>query len=182
MNNWTKRLTIAALSICVLRLTGVLPAVPAVRAQTPPALQPTPPAMSAAELRAFLARPLVARLATVRPNGAPQIFPMWFLYEDGVLYMSTRTQAAKLRHIRHNARVAVAIDVMEAPLRNKAVIIDGTAEILTTGVKEIVTKIYQKYMGTEAASSPAAQRNINTPRVILKITPKKIRTMDTTGH
>jgi PPOX class probable F420-dependent enzyme len=139
-----------------------------------------PAAMTPEEMKAFLARPLVARLATVRANHTPQIVPMWFLYENGVLYMSTRTNAAKLKHIRANPHVAVVIDVMEAPLKNKAVTIEGTAQLQTTGVKEIVTKIYQKYVGKEAAKGAAAQQRINEPRVILKITPKKLTSVDTT--
>jgi hypothetical protein len=47
-------------------------------------------------------------------------------------------------------------------------------------VKEMTTKIYQKYMGEEGAATPAAQQSINTPRVILKITPKKIQSLDST--
>jgi hypothetical protein len=53
-------------------------------------------------------------------------------------------------------------------------------EVQTTGVKEMTTKIYHKYMGTEGAATPAAQQSINAPRVILKITPKKIESLDTT--
>lgn len=139
-----------------------------------------PPPMTPKEMQAFLAQPLVAHLATVRANQTPQLIPMWFLYQDGVIYMSTRTTAAKLVHIRHNPHVAVEIDVMEAPLKNKVVDIDGTAQILTTGVKQMTTKIYHKYMGLKGSQSPLAQHNINTPRVILKITPKRIWTMDTT--
>ncbi len=145
-----------------------------------PAAHPPPPPMTAEEMRAFLARPLVAHLATVRANGSPQVVPMWFLYEDGMMYMSTRTWAAKVRHLRHNPHVAVEIDVMEAPLRNKVVTLEGTAEVLTTGVKEMTTRIYQKYMGADAANGPTAQQSINTPRVLLKITPKKVWSMDTT--
>jgi len=131
-------------------------------------------------MQAFLAKPLVAHLAIVRANRTPQLVPMWFLYENGVMYMSTRVNAAKIAHIRTNPHVAVVVDVMEAPLKNKVVTLEGIAEIQTTGVKEIVTRIYQKYLGPEATGSPAAQHNINEPRVILKITPKRIRTMDTT--
>jgi len=148
--------------------------------QTPPADAASRPTMTPQEMQAFLARPLVAHLAVVRGNRTPQLVPMWFLYENGVIYMSTRVNAAKLKHIRANPRVAVVVDVMEAPLKNKVVTLEGRAEIQTTGVKEIVTRIYQKYLGPDAARSPAAQHNINEPRVILKITPKRIHTLDTT--
>src|SRR5574340_1217486 len=140
---------------------------------------PAPPAMGPEEIKTFLAQPLVAHLATVRRSGSPQVVPMWFLYDNGVVYMSTRTWAAKVRHIRHNPHVAVEVDVMQAPLKNKVVGIDGTAEIVTTGVTEMTARIYHKYMGAAAAASPAAQQGINTPRVILKITPKKMWSMNT---
>ncbi len=142
--------------------------------------RPAPPSMSKEEVTKFLARPIIARLATVRPNGTPQVVPMWFLYEDGVMYMSTRTYAAKVKHLKKNPRVAVVVDEMVAPLKNKVVTIEGTVELLDTGVKETTTKIYNKYMGAEGAKTPQAQQSINTPRVILKITPKKMETIDTT--
>ena len=142
--------------------------------------RPAPPSMTKEEMQVFLARPIIARLATVRPNGSPQLVPMWFLYEDGVMYMSTRTYAAKVKHLQKNPRVAVVVDEMVAPLKNKVVILEGTAEVQTSGVKEVTTKIYHKYMGAEGAATPVAQQSINTPRVILKITPKKIESVDTT--
>jgi PPOX class probable F420-dependent enzyme len=148
--------------------------------QKPATPQPAPPSMTTEEPNAFLVRPIIARIATVRANGSPQLAPMWFLYKDGIMYMSTRTYAAKVKHIQKNPRVAVVVDEMVAPLKNKVVTIEGTAEILTTGVKEMTTKIYHKYAGVEGSATPQAQRSINTPRVILKITPKKMETMDTT--
>ena len=146
----------------------------------PAQARPTPPPMAKDEINTFLARPLIARLATVRANGTPQIVPMWFLYEDGVMYMSTRTYAAKVKHFKKNPHVAVVVDEMVAPMKNKVVTIEGTVEVLNTGVKEMTTKIYHKYMGVEGSASPQAQQSINTPRVILKITPKKMETIDTT--
>jgi PPOX class probable F420-dependent enzyme len=162
-------------------LTALLIGGGAARAeQKPAAARPAPPTMSKEEMNAFLARPIIARIATVRANGSPQLAPMWFLYEDGVMYMSTRTWAAKVKHMQKNPRVAVVVDEMVAPLKNKVVTIEGTVEVLTTGVKETTTKIYHKYAGVEGSATPQAQQSINTPRVILKITPKKIETLDTT--
>ncbi|MGE0680891.1 MAG: pyridoxamine 5'-phosphate oxidase family protein [Candidatus Binatia bacterium] len=165
------------LCLCVILLGGPR----ALQAEQKPATpQPAPPSMSTEELNAFLARPIIARIATVRANGSPQLAPMWFLYEDGVMYMSTRTYAAKVKHMQKNPRVAVVVDEMVAPLKNKVVTIEGTVEVLTTGVKETTTRIYHKYAGVEGSATPQAQRSINTPRVILKITPTKMETMDTT--
>jgi PPOX class probable F420-dependent enzyme len=159
----------------------LLSGVSAVQAEQKSAVaRPAPPAMSKEDMNAFLARPIIARIATVRANGSPQIVPMWFFYEDGVMYMSTRTHAAKVKHLQKNPRAAVVVDEMVAPMKNKVVTIEGTVEVLTTDVKETTTKIYHKYVGVEGSTSPQAQQSINTPRVILKITPKKIETLDTT--
>lgn len=173
---------LSALGVAMLIMLGGAQLGQATEATPAPVEHPTPPPMSKAEIDAFLAQPLVARIATVRKNGTPQVVPMWFLWKDGVMYMSTRTWAAKVQHIRHNPHVAVTVDVMEKPLRNKAVLIDGTAEILTDGVKQVTTQIYQKYVGAEAAKSPEARQNITTPRVLIKITPTKIHSTDTTRH
>ena len=164
--------------LCVMLLSGRGALQAEEKSATP---QPAPPSMSTEELNAFLARPIIARIATVRANGSPQLAPMWFLYEDGVTYMSTRTYAAKVKHMQKNPRVAVVVDEMVAPLKNRVVTIEGTVEVLTTGVKEMTTRIYHKYAGVEGSATPQAQRSINTPRVILKITPRKIETIDTTG-
>lgn len=144
------------------------------------AARPGPPSMTAEEIQTFLAQPLVASLAVVRANKTPQLTPMWFIYENGMMYMSTRTYAAKVKHIRANPNVSVVVETMDAPLKNTVVTLEGKAQVLETEVKPVVEKIYRKYMGEEGMQTPAAERNINTPRVILKITPKRVRSMDTT--
>jgi PPOX class probable F420-dependent enzyme len=169
-----RRLVVWGMAVTLVGAYG-----PTVEAQEKKATPPAP-TMGKEEMEAFLAKPLIARLALVRANGSPQVTPMWFLYEDGILYMSTRVDRAKVKHIKANPRVAVAIDVMEAPLKNKIVIMEGTAELLPTGVKELTTKIYRKYMGADGSETPQAQQSINAPRVGIKITPKKVETLDTT--
>ena len=169
-----------AIAAMALMLSVSLPARAAARETARRASAAGPPSMTKPEMDAFLARPLVARLATVRPNGTPQVVPMWFIWEKGAMYMSTRVNAAKLKHIRANPHVAVVVDVMEAPLRNKSVNIDGTAQIETDNVKQVVEKIYRKYVGPKAMKGPLAQHNMNEPRVVLKITPKHIISIDTT--
>ncbi len=167
-----------AVSILLLALSGLalLWAPGVARAADTTAAAAAPHRMSAAEMQAFLAQPLVARLATVRANGSPQITPMWYLWDDGKIYMSTRSFAAKVKHIRKNPRVAVVIDVMEAPFKNKSVNLEGTAEIVTTDVAAMTAKIRKRYL----ALAPGAHPPDNAPRVIIRITPKRIETADTT--
>ncbi len=148
-----------------------------VQATVPAATAAARPTMPEEERKKFLARPLVARLATVRANGSPHVTPMWFLYENGIMYMSTRADAAKVKHVRANPRVAVVVDVMEAPFKNKIVTIEGSARVVTTGVQDMTARIRGKYVGAAAAAKHATG---DTERVILAITPKRIESVDTT--
>src|ERR1044071_1737571 len=65
----------------------------------------------------LLERPLVAQVATVRPDGAPQSNPMWFESDGEYLYFSHTTTRQKYRNVRREPRVAVSIVDPESPYR-----------------------------------------------------------------
>jgi PPOX class probable F420-dependent enzyme len=46
-------------------------------------------------------------LATVRPDGQPQVVPVWFLWDDGAVLIYSRPRSQKVRNIRHNPRVSL---------------------------------------------------------------------------
>jgi PPOX class probable F420-dependent enzyme len=59
----------------------------------------------------LLERPLFAHLATVRGDGAPQVNPMWFLYDpesNRVLLTHTKTRH-NFRYLQSEPRVALSI-------------------------------------------------------------------------
>lgn len=56
-----------------------------------------------------LAMPLMAMLATVTGDGAPRTAPVWFLWEDGALWMPSSADASSARRLRHDPRAAVEI-------------------------------------------------------------------------
>jgi PPOX class probable F420-dependent enzyme len=59
----------------------------------------------------LLERPVFAHLATVRPDGAPQATPMWFLWdpEAGVIKLTHTNQRYNFRNIQHEPRVSISI-------------------------------------------------------------------------
>lgn len=60
-------------------------------------------------LRAFLAAPRIARLATLDDDGYPHVVPLWFGVEgDDILFMSDR-ETAKVRNALARPRGAVTI-------------------------------------------------------------------------
>jgi nitroimidazol reductase NimA-like FMN-containing flavoprotein (pyridoxamine 5'-phosphate oxidase superfamily) len=49
------------------------------------------PKLSADEVTAFLREPgHLVRLATVDPDGAPRVVPIWFVFEDNRIWMTPR--------------------------------------------------------------------------------------------
>lgn len=91
---------------------------------------------SDAEL-AYLAGQRLGRLATVRPDGAPQNNPVSFLYnaELDTIDIGGRNMGAsrKFRNVRADDRVAFVVDDIASvtPWRVRCVEIRGTAEALT---------------------------------------------------
>jgi PPOX class probable F420-dependent enzyme len=67
----------------------------------------------------LLERPLFAHLATVRPDGSPQVNPMWFLWDPELEVMRfTHTRVRhNYRNIGRDPRVALSILDPDEPYR-----------------------------------------------------------------
>src|SRR5580658_9310692 len=50
-----------------------------------------------------------ANLATLMPDGTPQVTPVWFDYTDGVIRVNTAKGRVKARNMKEGAPVALAI-------------------------------------------------------------------------
>ena|SRR5579859_6894036 len=86
---------------------------------------------------AYLRSQRLARLATIRPDGTPQIAPVGFYYnadldviEIGGRYLS---QSKKFRNLQQHPHVALVIDDVLPPWQPRGVEIRGTAETVATG-------------------------------------------------
>lgn len=67
--------------------------------------------------RDLLDRPLFAHLATVGPAGAPQVTPVWFLWDGEHLRFTTTTDRQKYRNVRRDPSVAVSVNDPDRPYR-----------------------------------------------------------------
>ncbi len=50
-----------------------------------------------------------ANLATVMPDGSPQVTPLWFDFNDGVIRINTAVGRRKARNLDSNPKLAMAI-------------------------------------------------------------------------
>lgn len=58
-----------------------------------------------------------ANLATLMPDGTPQVTPVWFDYQDGRIRVNTAKGRVKARNMKEGAPVALAIMDPDNPYR-----------------------------------------------------------------
>jgi PPOX class probable F420-dependent enzyme len=65
----------------------------------------------------LLTRPLFGHFATIRPDGAAQVNPMWFLWDGENLKLTNTTTRRKYRNVNQNPRVALSVIDPSRPYR-----------------------------------------------------------------
>ena len=105
-----------------------------------------------AQVLEFLEVDRHAILATNGRNGAPQLTPVWFLFLDGVLYVSVQANTVKVKNLRRDPTVSVCIEGGREDARY--VVLSGKAELIEPGEREkaLRWKIVRHYYADEAAA------------------------------
>ena|SRR5437773_1633252 len=63
----------------------------------------------------------LANLATLMPDGSPQVTPVWFDYKDGKVRVNTARGRIKDRNMSRNPKVALSIVDPDNPYRHIAI-------------------------------------------------------------
>ncbi len=129
------------------------------------------PRLSPQEVDDYLAGPHVAHFASIRPNGAPHISPVWYRWEAGrqpgagTVTVVSGDSAVKTRNIRGNAKVALSIATDEWPYQY--VILEGEAVVTTENIKEAVRSIFSRYEGDERGEEDANELTQGDQRLVV---------------
>jgi PPOX class probable F420-dependent enzyme len=78
---------------------------------------PEPAGIIPESLADLVERPLYAHLATVRPDGTPQVNPTWFRFDGEHLWLTTTTRRQKNRNWQIQPAVALSITDPDRPSR-----------------------------------------------------------------
>lgn len=135
--------------------------------------------MTNPEIEQFLAAPRHAIVGTVRGDGGPQLSPVWYIYEDGLLYIGITRGTAKYRNLRRDDRICVCIDGGRKDVRT--VTFYGTAQLLEKEdplQEQMRWRIIQHYMPDPVAARQYAQESKEWESVLLIVTPDKILTQN----
>lgn len=98
--------------------------------------------------------PLMAFLATSAEDGAPRTAPVWFLWEEGALWMPGASDGSSVARITRDARVSVEIVDYDNPggvLRHLG--LRGRAEVLPMEADRFC-RLLARYLGDEAEWNP----------------------------
>lgn len=125
------------------------------------------------DVDAFLAQPLVARVATTNASGAPTVRPVWFLWEGGVLWWITGEYAVMAKHLERDARTAVVVDTCDLErMEFLQVIMRGRAEVVPLDPVLSRRKL-RRYLGEdESAWHPDFQYFADDARLV-RFTPER---------
>lgn len=109
-----------------------------------------------------------AHLATLMPDGSPQVTPVWVDYDGGLVLVNTAEGRVKHRNVKRDPRVALSIIAEKDPYTMLA-IRGKVVDITTKGADEHIERLSMKYLGKKYPWHSPAQK-----RTILKIKPEYI--------
>ena len=126
----------------------------------------------------LLASNIPARLAYVWTDGTPRVLPIWFHWNGRELVLGTSPNAAKLKALTQNPKVALTIDDNTFP--HKVLLIRGTAQVNTVeGVVPEWAQAAERYFGPEKGKAWVEQiRTKMGKQARIAVTPEWVGVLD----
>ena len=113
-----------------------------------------------------------ASLATLMPDGGPQVTPVWVDMEGDMVIVNTAKGRQKDKNMRRDPRVALALIDPDNPYRYLE-IRGRVVEIVEQGADAHIDKMAKKYLGADKYP----YRQASETRVMFKIQSERVNTM-----
>jgi PPOX class probable F420-dependent enzyme len=141
-------------------------------------------ALDRGEIDEYLGRRIMARMATIRPDGYPHLTPIWFVWEDGVFKHTLGAGRVHLANLAQNPCMSLVIDEdyrLEQGLAAgaRSVTVRGDAELSQDPdlIRDVTYKALVKYLG-EADAELYLEPIMAEGRTIVTMTPRAWVTWD----
>jgi len=118
------------------------------------------------EQEKLLTEPNFAHVATLRPDGSPQVTVVWVDWDGENVLLNTTPDRAKARHLQRDPRVA--LDVVDRDSSYRYVEISGRAELVEEGAVDHIHALSRKYTGRPFTLGRGERR------VIVRIAPDRV--------
>jgi hypothetical protein len=126
-------------------------------------LQPGNPSRTLAQF----AKHNYLNLETFRKTGLAVSTPVWFVEENGNLYVHTMASSGKVKRIRNNGRVRLVPSDMRGSPRGEWV--EGRASLLDKKEGERIDKLLQKKYGLQWTMFGGLEKIRKTETVVIEI-------------
>ena len=120
----------------------------------------------------FLKRTQVCVLATTGPGQAPHAIPIWYLYRDGKIIITTSGASQKSRNVERTGKVMVVFDKRVPPYY--AVMLKGDAELGPALTREEEYEVALRYLGEEGVGEFMEAYDEGGDDTTIVITPTKV--------
>ena len=118
--------------------------------------------------REILEKRSIGSLATLMPDGSPQVTPVWVDLDGNEILVNTLEGRLKPRNIRRDPRVAISIPDPDEP--TVALIVRGGAELTTDGAEEHADALAKKYLGEDVFPWRAP----GDVRMLIRVHPERV--------
>ncbi|MFZ3569049.1 PPOX class F420-dependent oxidoreductase [Streptomyces sp. BH097] len=123
------------------------------------------------ELKALLDSKVFIAVATIQPDGSPQVSPVWAKRDGDDVLFSTTVDRRKTKNLRADPRVTVMVQPADNPYAYAE--IRGTAEITTEGGQDLIDELSLKYTGKKYADfNPSSGQDAE--RVVVRVRARKV--------
>ncbi len=121
------------------------------------------------KLRDLFEKPIAAGLATLMPNGQPQVTPVWVDYDGEYVRVNTARGRQKDRNMGKRAKVTLLL-IDPSNMYHWAEVRGHIAEVTEQGAEAHIDSLSKKYTGNPKYK----KQNPAEVRVMYKIMPDKV--------
>jgi PPOX class probable F420-dependent enzyme len=118
----------------------------------------------------FLDEHRLCVVTTLRADGSPQSTPVYYIHEDGKLYISVTKTRKKALNVARDARVTAVVLAEESPFRH--VQVQGTAVISDEDLVETSRRIWSTFR--DELPEDLAQVMQDQQRTLMIVTPTHV--------
>ena len=127
----------------------------------------------------MLQRRFIATLGTTNADGSIHLTAVWYLFEDGRLFVATSSKSRKARNVAAQPKASLMVDVRK-PGSERGVTAAGRAELISGNPsREINRRIHTRYLSAAAMADPQIEPVFASfDDVTLRLTPESWFTWD----
>ena len=130
--------------------------------------------MTKAQIGEFLQARRFAIVGTNRSIGPPQLTPVWYLYENGLAYLSFGKDSIKCRNLERDPRIALCIAGHCPDARS--VMIYGTAELVPDSRQRgsVAWRLVRRYYDSDDEARAYIKSLGDVESVLAIVTPSRM--------